>query len=216
MDEEDDGAVAIASIREGWDLTTWSRELPAEIRIRPSRRAELTKAVADVADDTKVRLAAAEVRALLAAADRPKVRGARIEGVNENAGVIYLVTVQPEEPRRLQTVEVIGDNPRAFRIPVRLLEDLTRYVLAAQDAAAAEDGSDPNDVVIWAGRPSDGVPSAEDLRDFVARGLTAAGIAKLIDRTEGRVYQLLREARRERPDLNWPPVSKGPKTTDGK
>lgn len=211
----------VQTIREGWMLSTWERELPIEgNRIMPRRRAELAAKIADASDGSGVRLSAGELRKLLAAYDRPYERGARIEGTGENAGVIYLATIDAERPGRLRTVEVIATDhppdPKAFRVPVRLLEDLTRYVLTMQDEVTADD---PRDVVFveW-DVPRDGIPTPEALHELQTQGVTAGGIGKLYSRSETRVFQWLRSARQERPDLDWPLPTRGPrpKTTDGK
>jgi hypothetical protein len=214
-----EGTTKVETIREGWNLWSWSRELPAEADpVAPSRRRELSAKIADAPDDQRVMLTAGELRSLLAAADRPKERGARIEG----EGVIYYATIDRDRGRHLRTLEIEaqGDrpDPKAFRVPVRLVEDLTRYVLATQEEIA--DGDDPADVVVFeTGVSPEGQHSPELLRDLIGQGVPPSGIAKMLNLKERRVFQLLQQARIERPELNWPPARRGPrprKTIDGK
>ena len=213
----------IESIREGWDLNAFNRELPVEGgRVPPKRRAKLRE-LANASDDQLVPIRADDLRMLLAAAERPTEIGAHIEGTGVNAGVVYNATIDADGARHLRTVEVIatGDRAdlRAFRIPVRLVEDLTRYVVAAREEAAEKEGCDPRDIFFlgWEAN-SDGRLDATELYSLVKRGVTASGIAGMYGRSESRVYQLLRAARRERPELDWPKATRGPtpKTTDGR
>lgn len=212
----------VESIRQGWELTTWTRELPYEgERLPPKRRAALAAKLQGEPDERKVALSAGELRLLLAMTERPRERGARIKGLDENGGVVYLATVDPENPRRLRTVEVIATDeiarPDVFRVPVRLIEDLTRYVLARQDASAAESGDDPSEVLSFEVATVDGTPTAETLLDLKKQGVTASGIGKIYGRSEERVYQWLRRAQTEYPDLDWPAARRGPRpnSTDG-
>jgi len=213
----------VQTTRDGWELWTWERELPAEgVPLAPKRRAALREQLAGLEDSQKVELPAGELRILLAAADRPRERGARIEGKGANAGVTYFATVDAEGGQRLRTVEVVTDagpaDPRVFRVPVRVIEDLTRYVVAAQERAADVDDTDPSDVIVWdRDVPEDGNPSPEDLYELLKANVRRADIATIYNRSERRIYQLLEKAKLERKDLDWPKQTRGPrpKTTDG-
>jgi hypothetical protein len=212
MQEAEQG---IESIREGWALMSWHRALGAKSALRPSRRRELTAKIAEAPDDQKVMLTAGELRLLLASADPPRERGARLTGTGKNEGVIYSATIDPDSGRRLRSIEIqLTDDrayPSAFRVPVRLVEDLTRYVLAAQEAEAGTD--DPSEVTIFeTGIANDGRHSADLLFDWVAKEkIPPKGLANMLGLSERRIYQLLSEARAERPDLDWPPRRRGPK-----
>jgi hypothetical protein len=215
---------AIETIREGWTLLSWSRSLGTGCKMPPGRRRELAEKIAEAPDDQRVMLSAGELRQLLAASDPPSERGARIIGTGKNEGVMYSATIAPDGSRRLRSVEIQLTNdeayPRAFRVPVRMVEDLTRYVLGAQDAQVAFDDSDPADVVVFeTGIPNYGGHSTDLLHQWaVIEKIPPKGLAEMLGLSESRIYQLLREAREQRPDLDWPAPRRGPKpkTTDGK
>lgn len=211
------------AIREGWTLYSWSRNLGSRLRMQPSRRRELAEKIADAPDDQRVMLTAGELRLLLDAASPPRERGARMIGTGANEGVMYSATVDPDNGRRLRSVEIVlTDNrayPRGFRIPLKVVEDLTRYVLAAQDAEAAWEGGDPGDVIVFeTAVEDDGRHSTDLLHQWVAIDkIPRKGLAKMLGLSEARIYQLLQEAREQRPDLDWPaPRGPKPKSTDGK
>ncbi|PRB04970.1 hypothetical protein CQ047_16050 [Microbacterium sp. MYb72] len=127
-------------------------------------------------------------------------RGAEI--VNPAGSAIYRVTLDPRPgSAELRTVEVIatGDNtdPSIFRVPVGTLAAQARAVLAL-----------PADIVIGARGPAR--PTAETLAEHARDRIPRSKIAERYDRKVATVDQWMREARRERPDLDWPERRRGP------
>lgn len=194
-----------------WELATWRRTEGAPDRLPRRLRAELAAEVTDVPDDAQVILTAGMLRSLLAAHEEPQAtHGASI--YDPDRRVTYFATIHRAEGQAwLRTVEVVPHDerphPDVFRVPASAVAAAAARVLAEQAAAG-----DPDDVVIWGDRvPPPGTPSAEELREFVRRGETRQTLAALFDKSVSRVDDWLREARRDRPDLDWPARTRGPR-----
>lgn len=149
----------------------------------------------------------------------PRTPGAVV--VDQARGARYRATVQPGDGEvQLSSVEVLPAEPggtlsaRALQVPGQHLADAVAAYLARQAAAEArsrESGGDGRTVLLNATvRRTAAAPSAEELRELVREGLKRTTIAERYDRSPSTVDQWLRVARRDRPDLDWPPRRRGP------
>lgn len=207
----------MAEIGRSWRMGSWERPQDGSPDRIPRRvYEELSRELEGAPDDQPVQgVTAGMMRALLAPHERrPGTLGATITDLDKR--VTYRATIGRAEGQSwIRTVEVIPHDdrpdPSVFRIPHGAIADRTAEVLNVQAAVAGE--GDPRDVLIWGTRgPRPGIPTPEELRELVRQGLTRKAISELYkDKSLSRVDDWLREARAERPDLDWPPRRRGPK-----
>lgn len=130
-----------------------------------------------------------------------------IEGVSlrdQEFRVTYNVLFDDSEDRDIASVEVVGEpstDPRAWRIPKAELRRQAALFQARQQL------SDEIEIV---SRPPT-KSTDERLFELVQVGADRKLIAETLGRSVSRVDQLLREARKRRPDLPWPEVRHSPK-----
>lgn len=200
-----------------WERSSWTRPADGTALRQHALRAWLIEQTEGLADDAAVPFTLAELREVLTVSKpSPGTRGARLR--DKGRGVVYNVTIDPTLGSvGLRTVEIVtkGTDDRAvFRVPVA---ELIREAAAVQafEAAHADDDSRPAIVIGAKG----GSPTPETLLTLIRGGVSRAEIATRYERSVGRVDQWLREARDERPDLDWPETRRGPRrtqTTGGK
>lgn len=125
---------------------------------------------------------------------------------------VTLGTDGPEEWVHRLTVEPLHDgrpDPTAYRPPLASLARAARRLLTAQ--AEAESG----EVVAMVSTPvrpgKSSRPSPEQLCADVVAGLKRDDVAERYGVAVGTVDQWLRAGRRDRPELPWPPRTRGPK-----
>lgn len=197
------------------NCSLWRCEVGSPERIRPRLLADLLRDLEGVPGDSEVTgLTVDGLRELLAAHKRPPVElGAEI--TDPERRVTYRCLIGRGEGRVwLKHCEVIpheaDPDPAIWRIPAQALADATALELAR--AVDTAEGGDTSGVVIWGDTiPEGGKPTPEDLSAMLARGETRKTIAKWFGRSESRVDDWLRIARRDRPDLPWPERRRGPK-----
>lgn len=196
----------------------------------PRRAADdLAAQIDGLPDDADVSLPAGVVRALLAP-HRTERTELAVTVMDTNKGVTYRtkvargrgrvalaeVTVQPSDP--------LTADLSVWRVPAQALADAAALTLARHEAAASA-AERPEAAVTFVGEGAvlpdpDGIPTAEQLCDALNAGETRHTIAARWHRSVARVDQWLRVARRDHPELPWPPRRRGPKpqnpTQEGK
>ncbi len=188
-----------------WEASTWSRPTDGidggKFRLA-ALRTLLRDALADAAElpDDAPGPPIGELRQWWERTEVTLESGAEI--VNPSGTAVYRVTLDPRPGAvELRTVEVIGTgenaDPNIFRVPVSTLAAQARAVLSL-----------PADIVI--GARSQPRPSAEELAQLARDRIPRSKIAERYDRKVATVDQWMREARRERPDLDWPERRRGP------
>lgn len=137
---------------------------------------------------------------------RPKEveQGAELREIER--GVTYRVTLDDTPGSTgLRTVEVEppqgAQDTTVFRLPVSQLKAETAALLELQ----ADSGVD-----IVVGDREEPL-TTERLAELVRKGIPRRDIAAQFGRSASRIDQLIREGRRTRPDLNWPPARRGPR-----
>lgn len=188
-------------------------------RVNPAFAADMAKQLAQDPDAGQVTLPLHVVRDLL----RPHLPQSSELGAvihDTRRGVRWRVKLGRAPGRRpwLRSVEVMPDSvdpdPRLFTVPKRLA-DAAADVIAAHELFANSTNAEPEDILTYRGVGEvfpnpDGIPSPEELYEAVQRGESAPLLAERYRRSVGRVYAWLGQARKDRPDLPWPPRRRGP------
>lgn len=156
-------------------------------------------------DEERPRFTVGQLREWLQKA-RPKEveQGAELREIERD--VTYRVTLDDTPGSTgLRTVEVEtppgATDSTVFRLPVSQLKAETAALLELQ----ADSGAD-----IVVGDREEPL-TTERLAELVRKGIPRRDIAAQFGRSESRIDQLIREGRRARPDLNWPPARRGPR-----